>query len=146
MQDIGHGEDDVMILGGQQVFLLRFEPARLLEALALGAVAVATAVVRDSLVAAGVTFVDVTTPGCRPARRDVSDNARLLLAQSWEPIGIHSEDIGELQLGAARAALARWAVHASAVVFREAFQIGKKIERTLCVVQEVPGHVHVDLG
>ena len=47
VKDIGDGEDDVVILDGQQGVLLRLEPARLLEVLALGTVAVTAAVVRD---------------------------------------------------------------------------------------------------
>ena len=65
---------------------------------------------------AGVTLVDVSTQSCRSALGDVADNSRLLAAQSVEPIGVLSEDVGKFRLQAARAALmARRAVHASAV-------------------------------
>jgi hypothetical protein len=105
-----------MILNGQQVALLRLAPARLLEVLALGAMAVATAIEGNQTVSAGVTLVDVSTQSCRSALGDIADDSRLLAAQSGEPIGVLSEDVGEFRLRAARAArMARRAGHGSAV-------------------------------
>ena len=116
VKGVGDGEDDVMILNGQQVALLRLAPARLLEVLALGAMAVATAIEGNQTMSAGVALVDVSTQSCRSALGDIADDSRLLAAQSGEPIGVLSEDVGEFRLRAARAArMARRAGHGSAV-------------------------------
>jgi hypothetical protein len=59
VESVGDGEDDVVILDGQQVSLLRRDPAELLRALTLGTVPVPARVVVDLAVAATVAVLDV---------------------------------------------------------------------------------------
>lgn len=67
-QRLRQGEHHVRVGHGQHLGLARLEPAGLRAALTLRAVTVATRVVRDPPVPAGVALVDVTTQPCRPAR------------------------------------------------------------------------------
>ena len=77
-EGLRQGEDHVRVGHGQHLDLACFEPARLRAALALRAVAVATRVVGDPAVPAGIALVDVTTQPCRAAREDPIDDGSLL--------------------------------------------------------------------
>ena len=61
----------------QQMLLLSFEPAKLLAALALGAMPVPTGVVGDLAVIAAVALLDVATEGRSAAVEDGSHHACL---------------------------------------------------------------------
>jgi len=73
-------EHHVGVRHRQHLRLACCEPERLGTALALRAVAVATRVVGDRPLPAGVARIDVTTQPCRPARQDGLDDRALLPA------------------------------------------------------------------
>lgn len=77
IQFIGQGEDHMKILYWQQTFQTLVKPLRLFEALALGAMPVATGIIRDAGVAA--TFALILVPAqCRgSALGDVAHHSKL---------------------------------------------------------------------
>jgi hypothetical protein len=82
VKDVGDGEDDMMILRGQQSLLLRLKPAYLLETLTFRTVAVPARSVRNLLVSTLIALLDVTAQSRRSAVGDGSDNARLLSCEA----------------------------------------------------------------
>ena len=70
-------EDDVVILGRQQVSRLSFEPLGASSGMALGAVAIAAGVVGGPFVTAVVTALQVPTERCRAAVLDSKQHADL---------------------------------------------------------------------
>lgn len=82
MKDIRDGENEMIIRRGKQVLPLVLDPAHLFKVLALGAVTVAARIIRDLLVAAMITLLNVTAQGCRTARGDGSNNSGLLGAET----------------------------------------------------------------
>lgn len=99
-QGLGQREDHMGVGHGQHIGLARFEPARLCAALTLRAVTVATRVVRDPPVPAGVALVDVTPEPVRPAREDPVDDGTLLPAplrgRSLASLEASVKDLGDL--------------------------------------------------
>jgi len=81
------GEDHVGVGHSQHLGLARFEPAGLGAALTLRAVAVATRVVGDRLLPAGVALVDMTTQPRRTAGQDpVNDRTLLPVPVGHSPV------------------------------------------------------------
>jgi hypothetical protein len=75
---LGHGKDDVEVIDpGEQLGLAIFEPLRAGEGLALGAGAMATAVIGDALMAAAVTLLDMATEGGGATAFDGAHGAQL---------------------------------------------------------------------
>jgi hypothetical protein len=70
VQRVGQSEDDVEVGDGEQIGASCFEPVLLVEALALGAVAVAAGVVDGAAVAAAVTLLEVSAQGGGAAGRE----------------------------------------------------------------------------
>jgi hypothetical protein len=96
MEYVGNGEDDVVVLGGQQRALLALDPAHLVESLALGAMSVATGVMGDLAVATAVTLVEVTAEGRCAAARDRRDGTCLVVAQGGQMEAVLAEEVGKL--------------------------------------------------
>ena len=141
MELIGDGEDDMVVFDGQQVPLLRGEPAELLKALTLRAVPISARIVGDLPKSTAVAFVEVTAEGRGAATQDVSYHARLLAVESRKLIRPLAEDVGKFQFRATpTAAWRRRAVHGSTLD-----GVGKQIERTRRAVQVVSSDVGVDL-
>src|SRR5438876_7834161 len=74
MQSRGHREDQVEVLHGEQTARLGLHPPGLLQALALGTVAVSAGVVERDLAAAVVAHLEMAAQERRQARHDVSDH------------------------------------------------------------------------
>jgi len=72
-----HGEDDVEILDGEEFGLTVLEPLGAGEGLALGAMAIAAAMIGGALVAAGVTLLQVAAQGGSTAEFDGAHHAPL---------------------------------------------------------------------
>ena len=72
-----YGEDDVEILSGKEFSMPVLEPLGAGEGLAPGAVTITAGVVRGALMAAGVTLLQVTAQGGRPAEFDSAHHAPL---------------------------------------------------------------------
>ncbi len=97
LERVGHGEDDVVVLDGQQMLLLSFEPAELLAALAFGTVPVPAGVVGDLAVITAVALVDVTAEGRGAAVEDGPHHACLPTVETRHWIAALTEDVGQLQ-------------------------------------------------
>ena len=93
-------EDDVHIRHVEQVALARVEPALPRLRLALRAVPVATRVIGDGLMPAGVTPIEMPTEGGGATARDRAEDRSLLHAQPRmlleEGVTLRVEDIGHL--------------------------------------------------
>jgi hypothetical protein len=97
-----HGEDDVEIRDRQQVGLPIGKPLGARQALALGAVPVATTVVSDADHAAVVALLDMTTERRSPARLHCRHQAALgvrepIALRGAERITVAAEDVRHLQ-------------------------------------------------
>jgi hypothetical protein len=113
---VGHGEDDVVILDGQQMLLLSFEPAELMAALAFGTVPVPAGVVGNLAVIAAVALMDVTAERRGTAVEDGSHHACLPTVETRCRIAALTEDVGQLEFRSiSTAVLDRRARHASAL-------------------------------
>jgi len=98
----GYCEDDVEISDRQQVGLALGQPGARGGALALGAMPIAAAVVRDPPMAAVFASLDVTAQGCCAAMLDRRHDLEVLKAQVPSMGGPISgagstEDIGDLE-------------------------------------------------
>jgi hypothetical protein len=82
MQSLRYGEDQVKVFDREQVARLGFHPAGLVQALALGAVAIPTGVEEGDLTTAVIAHLEVAAQKRRPARGDVSDHPAAVGAQS----------------------------------------------------------------
>ena len=78
MQLRWHREDHVEVGHREQLLLLRFDPTRLFQALALGTVPVATGVVARLLPSAVVAHLQVAAQKRRATVHDVSDRSTTL--------------------------------------------------------------------
>ena len=87
----GHSEDDVEVLGGQQVHPAAFEPLGAGQLLAGGTVAIATGVVPDAVMAAVVALLDVAAERGGAALLDGRHHAVLRRRQSGADLG--AEDV-----------------------------------------------------
>ena len=101
----GHGEDDVEVLGGQQVRAAPFEPLGAGQRLAGRTVAVATRVVPDAPMAAMVTLLDVTAEGGGAALLDGRHHTTLRRGESGPDLGpegvaVAAEDLRHRERGA----------------------------------------------
>src|SRR5918995_502382 len=76
-------EDDVHIRHVAQLTLARVEPALPRLRLALHAVPIATRVIGDGLMPAGVTPIEMSTERRGPTARDRPEDRALLRAQPW---------------------------------------------------------------
>jgi hypothetical protein len=76
MQLRRHGEDQVEIRHGEQLALLRLDPSRLLQTLALGAVSVSTRVVERLLAATVIAHLKMAAQKRRSTPQNVSDHSR----------------------------------------------------------------------
>ena len=104
-----HGEDDVEIRDRQQVGLTIGQPLGARQALALGAVPVATAVVGDADHAAVVALLDMPAERRGAASLDRGHDAALVgqeptALRGTERIAMAAEDVRHLQRGAHRRA------------------------------------------
>ena len=75
MQRRRHREDQVEVRHGEQLALLRLDPSRLLQTLALGAVSVSTGVVERLLAATVVAHLEMTAQKRRSTPQHVSDHS-----------------------------------------------------------------------
>jgi len=94
----------VEVFNGQEL-LARLDPAQLLQALALGAVAVAARVVADLLVTTTLTLINMTAEGRRAAALDSPHDLALLERQGLPGAIAGSElakDVSQLQGRASR--------------------------------------------
>lgn len=85
--------------------LLRLDPAELLRALTLGTVTVPARVVVDLAVAAAVAMLDVPAESGGATAKNRSHHTGLLAAESRNPVGAATKDVGKLDLWATRAAV-----------------------------------------
>ncbi len=146
VERVGHGEDDVVVLDGQQMLLLSVEPAELLAALAFGTMPIPAGVVGDLLVIAAVALVDVTAERRCATAEDSPHHARLPTVETRHWIATLTQDVGQLQLRSiSTAVLDRRAGHGSVLGRGDAAQVGQDVERTGCVLEKVPSDVGVDL-
>ena len=99
------------------MLLLSFKPAKLLAALALGAMPVPTRVVSDLAVIAAVALLDMTTKSCGAAVEDGSHHASLPTVETRHGIAALTENVGQLELRSISTAVLvdRRARHASAL-------------------------------
>jgi hypothetical protein len=102
-------EDDVHIRHVEPIALARVEPALPRLCLTLRTVPVATRVIGDGLMAAGVTPIEMAPEGGRATARDRAEDRSLLHAQPWmlldEGVTLRVEDIGHLHRRPAHAGL-----------------------------------------
>ena len=101
----GHGEDDVEILGGQQVRPTSFEPLGARQRLTGRTVAIATRVVPDAPMAAAVTLLDVTAERSGAALLDGRHHAALGRGEGGrdlrsEGVAVAAEDVRHGERGA----------------------------------------------
>jgi hypothetical protein len=116
VERVGHGEDDVVILDGQQMLLLSFEPAELLAALAFGTMPVPARVVGNLAVIAAVALVDMTAERRGTAVEDGPHHTCLPTVETRHWIAALTEDVGQLEFRSiSTAVLDRRARHASAL-------------------------------
>lgn len=97
MELLGDGEDDVVILDGEDVLLPRLDPAGLVEGLALGAVTISAGVIPDLLMPTAVAGLDMAAERRRAAARDRADGAFLLRRELQKLIAVRAEDVGQFQ-------------------------------------------------
>jgi hypothetical protein len=96
----GNGEDDVMVVDGQQFILLPHQPLGTRQRLALGAVAVAAGVIDVALIIALATGFDKTAEGGGTAGFNGAHDAQLLQWQAvFLPVllAVLSKDRGQFQ-------------------------------------------------
>jgi hypothetical protein len=103
-------EDYVEVRHAEQFFLSRGEPALARLRLTLGAVAVAAAVIRDGLVAAAWTIIDMSAQSRCSALSDGAQHLQLLIAEMLavlvhEPSALCMNEISHLEGGTAHSAL-----------------------------------------
>ena len=103
-------EDYVEVRHAEQFFLSRGEPALARLRLALGAVAVAAAVIRDGLVAAAWTIIDMSAQSRSAALSDGAQHLQLLIAEMLavlvhKPSALCMNEIGHLEGGSAHSGL-----------------------------------------
>jgi hypothetical protein len=107
----------MVILGGQQLFLLFLKPPGLIQALTFGAIAIPPRAVRELLVCAGIADQDVASEGCGTTVGDGPNCACLLVVQYCYTITVRPEDVGEFELWTSCTAVpGRRALHLSALV------------------------------
>ena len=109
-QSVGQREDHVEVGHAEHFFLSRGEPALARLRLALGAVAVAAAVIRDGLVAASGTVIDMSAQSRCAALSDGAQHLQLLIAEMLavlvhEPCALCMNEIGHLEGGPAHSGL-----------------------------------------
>src|SRR5579872_3277904 len=109
-QGVGQCEDYVEVRHAEQFLLSRGEPALARLRLALGAVAVAAAVVRDGLVAAAWTIIDMPAQSRSAALSDGAQHLHPLIAEMLavlvhEPGALCMNEIGHLEGGPAHSGL-----------------------------------------
>src|ERR1041384_6692873 len=84
----------------QQIRETRLEPARFRQRLTLGAMAIATRVIRDALVAARIALLNMSAQGCGPTALDGAHDSTLLWRQrvrESEVVPALAKDVGHLQ-------------------------------------------------
>ena len=109
-QSVGQSEDQVEVGHSEQFFLSRSEPALARLRLTLGAVAVAAALIRDGLVAAAWTIVDMSAQSRCSALSDGEEHLQLLRAEMLavlvhERRALSMNEISQLEDGPAHSAL-----------------------------------------
>src|ERR1044072_6524519 len=88
------------VFHGQQVREARFEPTRFCQRLTLGAMAIATRVICDTLVAARFALLNMSYQGCGPTTLDGAHDSTLLWRQrvrESEVVPALAKDVGHLQ-------------------------------------------------
>jgi hypothetical protein len=107
-------EDDMEVCRWQDFLFASGQPTLACLRLALGAVPVATGIVRDGrLVTTLQTGVEVAAQGCRAAVLDGTEHFQLLKAEA-RPVSVEkavalcANEIGHLQSGPAHFCLFRW--------------------------------------
>jgi hypothetical protein len=102
VEGVGQGEDDVEVGDGEQIGASRFEPVFLVEALALGAVAVAAGVVDGAAVTTAVTLLEMATQGGGAAGREGAKDLVLEGAQRVRgavAVPVPAEDLSQVRRG-----------------------------------------------
>jgi len=146
MERVGDREDGMMVFDWKQMLLLGFKPAKLLTALAFGAVPVSTRVVRDFAVIAAIALLDVPAKSRSAAVKNRLYNASLSAIEGRQEISALTEDVGQFQYRSILpAVLCRQAWHASALFWIDASRIVQGIERTRSVLEIFTGYVCVNL-
>jgi hypothetical protein len=88
------------VFHGQQIREARFEPTGFGQCLTLGAMAIATRVVSDALVATRIALLNMSTQAGSPTALDGAHYAPLLWRQrvrESEVVPVLAEDVGHLQ-------------------------------------------------
>jgi hypothetical protein len=101
---VGDREDDVEVVGGEQFLLPSREPAFASLGLALGAVPVATRIIRDGLKSALRAGIEVTSERGGAAVLNGAEGLELLEIEApsiplEEALALHAEDVGHLHGG-----------------------------------------------
>jgi hypothetical protein len=91
----GHGEDEVEVRYGEELLLLRFHPASLLETLALRTVPVSAGVVERLLPPTLVAHLEVASQERRSTSDDVSDHSTTVTPELFGRRRMSSEDLGQ---------------------------------------------------
>jgi hypothetical protein len=134
VQSRWHREDEVKVLHREQSARLRLYPPGLLQALALGTVAVSAGVVERNLAPAVVAHLEMAAQERRPARHNVSDHPAAITPQLLQRWSVCPEDLRQLRRAAltGRHCLSRRG-------------LPQRIERTPRLSQIVARHVGVTL-
>jgi hypothetical protein len=101
---VGEGEDHVKVRGGQQFLFPCGKPTLARLGLALGAVPVATRIIRDGLKSALGTGIEVTSERCGAAILQGAEGFELLEIEARsipveEARALNAEDVGHLHGG-----------------------------------------------
>jgi len=107
---VGQSEDHVEVGHAEHFLLSRGEPTLARLRLAFGAVAVAAAVIRDGLVAAAWTIIDMSAQSRSAALSDGAQHLQLLIAEMLavlvhKPSALCMNEIGHLEGGPAHSGL-----------------------------------------
>ena len=110
---VGDGEDHVKVMGGQQFLFPRSEPAFARLGLALGAVPIATRIIRDGLKSALGAGIEVASERGGAAVQQGAEGLELLEIEARsipveEALALHAEDVGHLHGGPSHGFFLRW--------------------------------------
>ena len=103
---MGKGKDDVEVGHGQQFCRALPEPLGTRVSLALGAVPVATRVIRNGLMSAAYTLIAMSTKGCSAASHDGIEHlavgpCKMSAVLFQEAVACDADDVGHLKGGPA---------------------------------------------
>lgn len=90
-----HSEDEVEVQYGEELLLLRFDPASLIETLALRTMPVSAGVVERLLPPTLVAHLEVASQKRRSTSDDVSDHSTTITPEMFGRRRVSSEDLGQ---------------------------------------------------